>query len=1187
MSTPTRFTHLHVHTHFSLLDGATRIETLVERAREQGATAVAMTDHGNLFGAVPFYRAAVDAGIKPILGCEMYMAPGNRRDRTNRGMSEASYHLLLLARNQTGYHNLIKLSSIAYREGFYYKPRIDREVLSAHAEGLICTSGCLGAEIPQALLREDRQAAEEIARYYLELFGEENFFIELQDHGMDEQKQINPLLADMARRYGLGMIATNDVHYLEHADVEAHDVLCCINTNKKLDDEDRFKFPSDQFYLKSPEEMQELFADYPDAVSTTERVADACNVELEFGKVHAPVYRVPDERPDEDYLRELVYAGAREKYGEITDEVRERIEYEMSVIASKGFCSYFLITWDFVNYARSRGIPCGARGSACSSVLGYCLGLSDPDPLRYGLYFERFMDPDRHEMPDIDIDMCQNGREEVIEYVRSKYGHVAQIITYGTLKAKAAVKDVARVLGLGFEEANAITKLIPDELKMTIDKALAQEPALKELCDKDEQVRKVIEISRRLEGLARHTSVHAAGVVVSDKPLDELIPLYQPAGSDQVVTQYDGPSVEACGLLKMDFLGLRTLTVIERARQLAERNHNVTIDLDHLDLTDQRVYDLFARGETKGIFQFESGGMRDVLMRMRPNRIEDLIAANALYRPGPMVHIDAYVARKHGEHWSTPHPIMTEVLGETFGIMVYQEQVSRLVNRLGGIELKRAFRLAKAISKKKTAMIESEREPFLEGAVESGLSRDKAEELFENILRFGGYAFNKAHSTGYALLAFKTAFVKVYYPVEYMASRMTFDMAFTDKLTSHLDECKRLGITVEPPDVNTCESQFTVVKTQGGKPRIRFGLAAVKGVGEKAVAAIVEARGEGGPFRSIFDFCERVDLAAVNRSVVEGLIKCGGFDSTGAMRKGLMVALDDAIARGASAAADRRAGQMSLFGGGEGAAAEQPDPPIPPEEWTEAEMLAHEKATLGFYITRHPLASHEELLLKYATAMSVDLKQFEDGAEVTLGGIISKMRTVITKSGRNAGSKMGIFTLEDLRGQVEAVVFARDLEEWQQNLALESVVFFRGRVDRKREEPSLRVSDVIPLDEAEERLTSMVLIRVNCVGAPDKILARIRDAMDESPGDRPVFLELWTKNQLRVTIRTNGRTGVRPTQAFRQSIESILGEGSITLLGSPHSVAVVNRAQAAAEVTTEPAEPVLEGDPELDPAAAV
>ena len=1150
---PGKFTHLHVHTHFSLLDGAVRIKDLVEKTKAQGSSAVAMTDHGNLFGVVPFYQAAAKAGIKPILGCEMYMAPGDRRERESRGIQEASYHLLLLAKNRTGYDHLLKLASIAYREGFYYRPRIDKEVLRAYGEGLLGMSACLGGEVPQALLRGDVRAAEEITRTYLDILGEDGFFLELQDQGMEEQKVVNPALIDLARRLGVGLVATNDVHYLEAEDAEAHEVLCCISTGKKLTDDDRMRLPSKLFYLRSPGEMWETFKDVPEALENTQRIAEMCNVELEFGKTHAPVYRVPGGKSDREYLRELVYEGARNKYGEITDEIRERIDYELEVISSKGFCSYFLIVWDFVRYARSQGIPAGARGSGCSTVVGYCLGLSGPDPLRYGLYFERFMDPDRDEMPDIDIDICQEGREQVIDYVRKKYGQVAQIITFGTLQPRAAVKDVARVLGLGFEEANAITKLIPEELKMTIDKAMEKEPDLRRLCGENEQVGKVIDIARRLEGLSRHTGVHAAGVVISDEPLDHLIPLYQPPGSQQVITQFDGPSVEACGLLKMDFLGLKTLTVLERARQLVKKQHGIDLDLDKIELDDQQVYQLFVRGETKGIFQFESGGMRDVVMKMKPNRIEDLIAANALYRPGPMVHIDAYVSRKHGEQWTTPHPIMTEVLKETYGILVYQEQVSRLVNRLGGIELKQAFRLAKAISKKKTQMIESMREPFVKGCAEKGVARPTAEEIFDNILRFGGYAFNKSHSTGYALVAFKTAYMKVYYPTEYMAALLTLEMGSTDKVVEYIEECKRMGIRVDAPDINQSDNDFTVIRSERGRGEIRFGLQAIKGVGEKAVSAIRAARSEGGPFKSIFDFCERVDMSAVNRAVIEALIKCGAFDSTGATRKGLMMVVEDAIAAGTSAAADRRCGQLSLFGGA-GGLAPRAEPRIPGDQWTEAEMLAHEKATLGFYVTRHPLTSHEQTLLKYATARTSDLKRYDDGAEVILGGLISRMRTVLTKSGRNAGSKMAIITLEDLWGQVEVVVFSKDLEKYQAQLVPESLVFFKGRVDRRREEPSLKATEVTPMELGDERLSSSVLLRVNCVGAEACLLKRIRDTINRFRGDRTVLIEMLTTGNLKVTLRANGRTGVTPTADFCRAMEAVLGEGSVVVTGSGRSL---------------------------------
>ena len=1067
MSTP-KFTHLHVHSDFSLLDGAARIDRLVDKVKAQGGTSVAVTDHGNLFGAVQFYKTARAAGIKPIIGCEVYMAPGDRRDRkSDGGMKEASNHLLLLAENLTGYHNLLKLCTRAFREGFYYRPRIDKEILREHHQGLICTSTCLGGEIPQALLADRRRAAEDFAKTYLDIFGEENFFIELQDHGLKEQQLTNPELADLARKLGIGIVATNDVHYLEAEDYEAHEVLCCISTGKKLEDKDRLSFSRNEFYLKTPEQMHELFRPWPQAVENTVRIAERCSVELDLKTRHAPVYKLPDARSDDDYLRELVYKMAPAKYAEITDEIRERIDYELGVIASKGFSSYFLIVWDFVNYARSEGIPCGGRGSACSTVVGYCLGLSSPDPLRYELYFERFMDPDRDEMPDIDMDMCQNGRERVIEYVREKYGHVAQIVTFGTLKAKAAIKDVGRVLGLGFEETNALTKLVPKDLHVTIDKAL-EVPELKKLYDSNQQIRRVMDISRRLEDMNRQIGVHAAAVVIADQPLENFVPLCHPAKSQQLITQYDGPCVEACGLLKMDFLGLRTLTIVERARQLAEKRLGQPLDLDALDFADPKVYELYTRGETLGTFQFESGGMVNVLLKMRPSRIEDLIAANALFRPGPMKYIDEYVARKHGKEWSTPHAIMTDVLRETYGIMVYQEQISRLVNRLGGIELKKAFRLAKAISKKKTSIIESMREPFLQGTAEKGVARATAEQIFEDILEFGKYAFNKAHSTGYALLAYKTAWLKVHHPVEYMAALLTFEMVDQEKLSTYLQEARRMGITISPPDINTSDADFTIT-TSAGQPQIRFGLTAVKGIGEKAVEAIITARRAGGPFRSIYDFCERVDSGAVNRGAMEALIKCGAFDSTGAMRAGLMLALDGALRHGSQATAIRKAGQMALFGA-PGAANDLPEPPIPNVQWSDAEMLAFEKETLGYYVTSHPLTSHQAVLLKYSTGRTADLGKSREGHPITLGGIITQIRTLVTKGGRRAGSRMGILSVEDFSGQAELVLFSEVFGKHEAELALDRVAFFKGQVDRSREKPQVVVSQVIPIEQAAEKL---------------------------------------------------------------------------------------------------------------------
>jgi len=1154
------FVHLHVHTHYSLLDGANRIDKLIERVKALGMPAVAITDHGNLFGAVEFYERAVAAGVKPIIGCETYIAPGDRRARDSRGMKEASHHLLLLARNLTGYRNLMRLATIAYREGFYYRPRIDRAILAELREGLLCTSTCLNAEIPQALMRHNRAAAEEIAKTYLGIFGPDHFFIELQDHGMPEQRAINPELAELADRLGVATICTNDVHYLDAGDVEAHDVLCCISTGKKVADEDRMRFPSGEFYLKTPEQMAELFPDHPDALTNTLRVADLCDLELDFSTRHAPTYRVPAPNTPDQELRRQVYEGAKHYYREITEEVKERIDYELEVIAQKGFSSYFLIVWDFVQFARRQGIPCSARGSACSSVVAHCLGISAPDPLRYGLYFERFLDPDRNEMPDIDVDICQNGRARVIEYVRQKYGYVAQIITFNTLKARAAVKDVGRVLGMGFDETNRLTQLIPNELKMTLEKALNQEPDLKACYDQDPQVRRVIDVARKLEGLARNAGIHAAGVVIADRPLEQFVPLYKPPGEDQVCTQYDGNMVERVGLLKMDFLGLRTLTVLERARQLVERSTGVRIDLDHLDLTDPRVYELFARGETKGIFQFESGGMRDVIMRMKPNRIEDLIAANALYRPGPMKHIDSYIARKHGESWTTPHEIMTRELAETYGIMVYQEQVSRIVNRLGGIELKRAFRLAKAISKKKTRMIDAERGPFLAGCEAQGLNRHAAERIFEDILEFGGYAFNKAHSTGYALVAFQTAYMKVYHPLEFMSALLTFEMDSTSKVMEYFEECRRMGLAVLPPDVNASQHDFAVDQAaSGGRGAIRFGLGAIKGLGEKAVDAIVAERENSGRFADLFDLCERVDLTALNRGVVEALINCGAFDTTGAMRKALIQVLDAALEAGARVQQDRREGQMGLFGDAVPLARPRL-PQITDEQWSESEMLAREKAALGFYVTAHPLANAGDLLAACANATTVSLCDRRDGDLVVLGGLITQVRTRLTRTGRRPGAKMGIVTLEDLYGFIEAVVFPDDLDRHRPVLHPDAVVFLAGEVDRRRDQPSLRVREVVPAADAWKRFTEYVVLSLEGTRADGPLLERVLDMIRRHPGPLPVYLEVPASDEIGrpsgqaltgevFTIRCGRELGVRADESFVAAASALLGPQRVTLRG--------------------------------------
>jgi DNA polymerase-3 subunit alpha len=1166
------FVHLHLHTEYSLLDGACRMKPLVERCKALNMPAVAVTDHGNLFGAIEFYTTAKAAGVKPIIGCEVYMAPADRRDRENKASGEASYHLLLLAQDLTGYRNLLKLTSAGFIEGFYYKPRIDKALLREHSGGLICTSTCLGGEIPQSLMKHNAAAAKEVAEEYLKIFGPDRFFIELQDHGLPEQREINPELADLARRLGCGLVATNDVHYLSHDDVEAHDILCCISTRAKVQDEKRFKFDTDQFYLKSPEEMAQALGQYPEALDNTLRIANLCNLEFDFSKRFAPRFQPPEQKTADEYLRELVYAGAARRYGEMTDELRERIDYELEVIKGKGFSGYFLIVWDFVKYAHEHGIPAVARGSGCSTVVGYCLNISTVDPLHYGLYFERFMDPERDEMPDIDIDLCQDRRPEVIDYVRQKYGHVAQIITFGRLKARAAIRDICRVLDVPLTEADRVAKLVPEELKMTIDKALKQEPELKRLYEQDARVRKVLDLARKLEGQARHPGVHAAGVVIADVPLDTLVPLHKPADSKDVTTQFEGPTVEKVGLLKMDFLGLKTLSHIELTRKLIEKHHGVRVDLDKLDLTDQRVYALLSRGDTKGVFQFESGGMRDVLMKMKPNRIYDLIAANALFRPGPMEYIDEYVARKHGRRkWTTPHAIMTEVLAETYGIMVYQEQVSRLVNRLGDVPLRRAFRLAKAISKKKESMIEAEHGPFRDGCKAHGLSEETAEQIFQDILKFGGYAFNKAHSTGYAVVAFKTAWLKTYYPTEFMAALLTYESGSTDKIAEYIEECRRMGIQILPPDVNVSEEAFTVVYPEGtkGAPdsarngatstaqpapaipqsphraistlgRICFGLAAISGVGHKAVQAVLAARREGGRFRDIYDFCERVDLSAVNKGILEALIKAGAFDSTGAMRRALMNVLEAAIEFGQEAQRDKKAGQLNMFGDF-GGGATGPAPKVGTEEWSDSEMLAYEKATLGFYITKHPLTQHEELVRRFSTHRTSDLSRLTDGQQIVLGGLVATVRNVPIKTGRSAGKKLTVCKIEDFDGAVEAIVFPDQQAEALQWLKPDAIVFIEGAVDRKREEPCIRTARVVPIERARREFTRDVVIRLQSTGGRLDSLLQLQDTLRRHRGACDVYFEVSSVEGWTSLVRARSGGGVDANDALLAELEGLPG----------------------------------------------
>ena len=1153
------FTHLHLHSQYSLLDGAISFEKLFDRCKELQMDAVAVTDHGNMFGAVEFYTKALAAHIKPIIGIEAYVAPRSRLDRQKTSIGDAAYHLILLAENNAGYKNLLKLASAGYIDGFYYRPRIDKEILAQCSEGLLATSACLKGELSALLAKGDEKAAAAAAESYIKIFGKDRFFVEIQSHQGDDENVLTALI-DFAGKMGLPMVATNDVHFLEEDDYEAHNCLCCISTGKNADDPGRMIYPPDVF-LKSPDQMR-LIGDsrfqnqigqtaWSQACDNTLSIAQRCSVELDLDTRHAPRFRPPDDSTPEEFLTKLCYEKAEKIYGKITDEVKERLDRELQVIKSKGFASYFLIVWDFCNYAHQNNIPAGARGSGVGTLVGYCLGLCDVDPLKYGLLFERFMDPHRNEMPDIDIDICQVGRARVIDYVRRKYGHVAQIITFGTMKARAVIRDICRVLAVPLSEADRLAKLIPESLDITLEKALKTEPQLKQAYEQSEQTKKVIDICKRLEGLARHASVHAAGVVIADEPLTNFTPLYKAPNSDDVITQYEGPMVEKAGLLKMDFLGLKTLSVLERARQLVGEIHGQTIDLTKIDMTDPACFRLFAEGKTKGVFQFESGGMQDMLMKMQPDRIEDLIAANALYRPGPMILIPDYIDRKHGAKWSLPHPIMEDVLNETYGIMVYQEQVMQICNRLGDIPLREAYALIKAISKKKAKTIAKEKERFIAGCVDKGLKQNQAGDIFELIERFAGYGFNKSHSTRYAFIAYQTAYLKVHWPVEFMAALLTYEMGNTDKVVDYIAECRAMGIEVLAPDINESGVDFTPLYKGHGESKkevIRFGLAAVKGVGEKAVEQIIAARQKAGRFESLFRFCENVELRAANKQVLESLIKAGAFDRLGGNRAQMMAGLEKAMQIGSSLQSDRQNGQLNFLGqmeqAGDYSADHQQLPQIDP--WPEQQMLAYEKEVLGFYVTSNPLSHCAETINVYSTVNTTQLAECPQDKEVIIGGMITKKRYHTTKNGRNAGAKMAVFVLEDLQGSAEVVLFPNVLNKYSEYLVEDTVIFVKGRVDTRREKPNIFAEELITLEQVREKLAARVKIRLNAKDVTKEKIAEIKTICRHHQGNSPVFVAVKT-DKGRVYAKADKSLSVNPDVDFCRQMRQLVGEENFQL----------------------------------------
>ncbi|MFP3940294.1 MAG: DNA polymerase III subunit alpha [Thermoanaerobaculia bacterium] len=1153
------FVHLHLHSQYSLLDGANRLDDVIGAAKAADMPAMALTDHGNMFGAVEFYQRARAAGVKPILGVEAYITPGRMTDRQLVSTGDNN-HLVLLAENETGYRNLLKLTSRAYLEGFYYKPRIDHALLREHSEGLIGLSACLKGEVNERILANRAKEAEQKVKDYLDVFGPGNFFLELQDHGIEEQRQANDVLRDIARRQGVPLVATNDAHYLRRDDAEAHDVLLCIGTQRQLDDPDRLRYASEEFYLKTADEMFGLFPNDPQAIENTLAIAERCNVEIDTGTFHLPEFPVPEGETVTSYFEKVTREGFEERlaamkrkgsrglrrYGEET--YRRRLEAEVGIIERMGFPGYFLVVWDFIRYARKHGIPVGpGRGSAAGSLVSYSLRITDIDPLEYDLLFERFLNPDRVSMPDIDIDFCMRRRGEVIGYVSEKYGrdHVAQIITFGTLAAKAVIRDVGRVLGLPYTKVDRIAKLVPD-MTRSLAQAAKEVPKLEEEAQQDPEVAKIVRIGSRLEGLTRHASVHAAGVVITPQPIEELVPLYKVKKGDEetVTTQWDKDVVEGLGLLKMDFLGLRTLTVIDDTLTML-RQQGVEVDLDRVPLDDEETYRLFCEGRTNGIFQFESRGMKDLLRRAEPSKFEDLAAFNALYRPGALSvgMVEEYIQRKRGEKKvSYLLPETRKILEETYGVIVYQEQVMQIAVEVAGFTMAQADVLRKAMGKKKLDVMEEQKELFVDGAEARGVERKKARELWDYIEPFAGYGFNKSHSVAYAMLAYKTAYLKAHHPVPFMAAMLNSELSSSDAVGKYIRECQAMGIDVLPPDVNESGWDFTVVGDD-----VRFGLGAVKGVGEGAVEAVLAARQRVGRFESLAHFASQVDLKQLNHKVFESLIKAGCFDGLEVGRAALWTSLDQILGWAGQRQRDQESGQAALFGGSQGEALEPaPDPSVP--EWPDRERLSYEKEALGFYLTGNPLSEHAAELERLTSHTTEEVLAEEPEGQVTLGGLVTRLRQTKIKSGINQGRLMARFTLEDLHGRIPVTLFANQTEQFGHLLEDEAAVIVKGEVRERGSEKELAVDEMTSLEGAAGPPTLVVTLGPS---ADARTIRELKELILEHPGKSRVRLLLPNGNG------SNGHGTKVVTlkltfdEARRPDLERLLGSGAVRAVHDP------------------------------------
>jgi DNA polymerase-3 subunit alpha len=1144
-STTTRpFVHLHVHTQYSLLDGAIRLDALLEKARQFDMPAVAITDHGTMFGAVEFFDKATSAGIKPIIGCECYVAPRSLRDKTPQDQ-KGTAHLVLLAENQEGYRNLCKLASVAQLEGFYYRPRIDKELLKNHSRGLIGMSACLHGEIPMLVKAGRIEAAEDAARWYLDTFGENGFFLEIQDNGIPAQEVVNRELAALGDRLSIPLVATNDCHYLNQTDVRAHDVLLCIQTGKTVSDQDRFRFRTDQLYFKSPEEMATYFDAYPGSMARTAEIADRCQVDFDFKTYHFPQFDTGDSGSVDEMFEAQVQAGFERIMAQVKAEnpevdealYRQRLDYEVAVIQQMGFPGYFLIVADFIRYGKENGIPVGpGRGSAAGSIVAYSLGITDLDPIKHDLIFERFLNPSRISMPDIDVDFCINGREQVFKYVVDRYGggdFVAQIITFGKLKTRAVIRDVGRALDIPLRDVDAIAKLVPDVLNISLNQALEQEPRLNEMARQRPEVAELIEICHVLEGLPRHASTHAAGVVIGDRRLEEYLPLYR-GKKGEVVTQFDMKYVEKIGLVKFDFLGLRNLTVIQNTLDLLRDQGKTPPRLAQLDFSDPETYRLLSAGDTTGVFQLESSGMKELLTKLRPECFDDIIALVALYRPGPLNSgmVDEFVQRKHGRKAvSYLVPELEPILKETYGVIVYQEQVMRIAGDLANYSMADADALRKAMGKKIADLMAKHRERFIEGATGNSIPADKATAIFDQMEMFAQYGFNKSHSAAYALIAFQTAYLKAHYPVEFMAALLTSEMHTIDGVIKFIGECREHQIVVRPPDVNSSQKTFSA---RDGE--IVFGLVAVKNVGEGAIETILAER-EQGPFTSLFNFCERVDLRKVNKRVVESLAKCGALDGLGHRRSQIMAALEDAMEYGQQVQRERCDPQMGLFEGGD--SGESLNAPVLPDipEWDERERLAMEKESLGFYISGHPLMRYQAVLDKFTNADAVSIKEMDDRAVVRIGGIVKSSRTLRTRK----GDLMAFAEIEDVNGSIEVVVFPEAFAVSGDLLGDDTPVLVQGQLQREETAVKIITDQMVAIEDAETVWTASVHVKLDTDRADPASLTQLKAALDRHQGNCPAYLHLQSPDGTETIIALPDSAGVALGRGFTKEVNALMG----------------------------------------------